>query len=81
MQNPATTVPSPSPLTEAQPTSLEAYFNLDPADMSDEDMDIIIAALRKDRKDFMQAEAEGKKPPRKKTPMPEGGLELEDLGL
>lgn len=56
-----------SPLTEANPASLDELFSRDPLKLSDSDVDQIIEELRRKRMLWAKAELEGKKAkPRKK---------------
>jgi hypothetical protein len=56
-----------SPLAEADPTSLEEFFNMDPLLMSDADAEKILTKLREDWRLFVATEAAGKRPPRTKA--------------
>jgi len=75
---------SESPLAEASPRSLDEFFSRDPLDLSDQDLDVIVAELRRQRKQFLVAEAQPKAPrgasKAPKTPA-SLALELGDLGL
>jgi uncharacterized Zn finger protein len=55
------TSPSPekseNPITEASPLSLNELFSRDPEKYSDQDLDLIIEELRKQRQRHMQLEA------------------------
>lgn len=75
----------PSPLTEADPKSLDMIFSLDPRDLTLPDMDIAIAAMRKWRDSWQIAEAAGKKSaPKAAKELKQsaaGITSLKDLGL
>jgi len=78
----------PSPLTEADPQSLDIYFNLPPEDLAKPEgtlaLEKIISAMRLQRARWAQAEAAGKTrlPSAKKAPKAIAiGVALDDLGL
>ena len=52
--------PTLSPLTEADPKSLDRVFAMDPLDLQDKDIDMTIDYLRKARATFLSSEAAGK---------------------
>lgn len=63
----------PSPLTEASPQSLAKLFSSDPYQITDTELDLIIAEHRKQRQRIAQADAAGTKTPRaKKAPLASG---------
>lgn len=47
-------------------TDINELFNRDPMDLTDQDIDAIIAHMRERRKDFKAAQLTGKKPAQKK---------------
>lgn len=55
--------PTSSPLAEAVPESLDELFSRNPLDLSEADLDKIIAKYRADRGRFAQADLEGKRVP------------------
>lgn len=88
MQNeslpPQTSTPAPqtpSPLTEASPTSLEELFSKDPFEFSKQDEEAIVKALRAQRANWEIAERNGatKAPGVKAAPKPKETLNLDDL--
>ena len=64
------------------PRLIDELFNMDPLKLTDADLDIIIAELRKDRELHLQAAAtpKAKKSP-KQAEIPLGDIDLADLGL
>jgi hypothetical protein len=66
-------------MNQVDPKSLEAIFNKDPNEITDEERDRIIAYYRDERLNWKHDEANGKKKePKKKAP---AGMTIEDLGL
>ena len=67
-------------MTQVDPLSLEAIFNKDPNEITDEERDRIIAYYRDERANWKYDEANGakKKTPKVKAP---ANLTIEDLGL
>ena len=75
-----------SPLSEADPTSLDELFARDPLELTNDDLDTIAGELRDHRKLWVIAdnEAKNKKTGTPKGPnkaVPEGGIKLDDLDL
>lgn len=64
-----------SPLTEAQPESLQELFDKDPLSLTDSDVEKIVTELRAARALWVKAEAKGKKVAAPKN------LSLADLDL
>jgi hypothetical protein len=63
-------------------TDLAELFQRDPTDISDEEFKTqIIPWMRKQRQEFLIAEAKGDKAPRVKRIQAPKGLSLSDLGL
>lgn len=84
------TTNSESPLTEADPQSLDALFSMDPLSLTDKDLAVIVRELRKQRERWAAAEAQGKTrapkaasaPAGAKTKVPASTIKsLADLGL
>lgn len=81
--------PTPSPLLEANPASLNELFSRDPLGLSDRDLDVIIAEQRAQRARIEAAKRAGTKAPKAaKAPLPGQGprlknedFSLDDLGL
>lgn len=70
----------PSPLAEADETSLNELMNRDPLSLSDSDIDRLAENLRAQRKLFAQSEAEGKRPGKaKKVTEAKPTFSLDDL--
>ena len=66
------------------PRLIDELFNLDPLKLTDQDLDVIIAELRKDRQLHLAAAAapKAKKASAKKEAVvPLGDIDLADLGL
>lgn len=66
------------------PRLLDELFNMDPLKLSDTDLDVIIAELRKDRAEHLAAAAapKGKKAASaKQAVIPLGDIDLSELGL
>lgn len=76
---------TPSPLTEADPKSLDYIFSADPRDLTLPEMGIAIAAMRKMRDSWNASETAGKRSAPKATKelkqSAEGVASLKDLGL
>lgn len=70
------TAPEPSPLTEADPASLQELFNRDPLSLSDSDIDRIVSELRSQRARWEQGQRTKKAPAQNAV-----ALDLSDLGL
>jgi len=77
-----------NPLDEVSPESLEALFSADPKNLSDEEIDRIVVAMRAQRGKFLTVEATPKEVKAKakieaKAKPAKGSvvLALEDLGL
>jgi len=66
-----------SPLAEPELNSLDELFSRDPFQYSDQDIAKIVNELRRARKNWAQAEAQGKTKAPKKAPKPE--LSMEDF--
>jgi hypothetical protein len=68
-----------NPLDEAKPQSLDAIFSMDPLDLQDKDIAVIVAELRRQRVTWLAAEATGKtRAPKAAAPK---DLSLGDLEL
>lgn len=68
----------------ADPKLIDELFNMDPLKLTDADLDVIIAELRKDRQLHLAAAAapKGKKAAAgKQAQIPLGDINLADLGL
>lgn len=75
-----------SPLSEADPSSLDELFARDPLDLTKDDLDSIASELRDHRGLWIVADEQAKDkktstPRGKSTPVPEGGINLDDLDL
>lgn len=73
-----------SPLHEATPDSLDELFSRDPLELSDQDLDSIVAHLRAQRNQWHAEEAAGAKKASKKgkaAPGPKEKISLENLEL
>lgn len=72
-----------NPLDDIQVGSLEELMNRDPLKLTDQDLLTIINSLRAARKNFMEVEAQEKKPRAKKTPKTaaSASISLEDFDL
>ena len=76
-----------SPLTEAEPRSLDELFSADPLSLSDRELDQIITSLRANRDKFAAEDAEAsqkgrkRKPTAYKDPPPKGKISLGAIGL
>ena len=67
-----------SPLTEADPQSLNILFDKDPLELTDQDIDAIVAELRKARTEWATEESSKSKSKASKVT---ANLSLEDLDL
>ena len=65
-----------SPLSEASPDSLEELFSRDPLDLTDRDLDRIVAELRAKRHLWTQEQATK---PERKSKVARKELDLEDF--
>ena len=80
-------MPEKSPLSEAEPKSLDDLYTADTLSLTDDDVDKITADLRQKRSLWATEEAEAqsqgrrRKPKAYKTPPPKGQLKLGDLGI
>lgn len=72
---------APNPLLEVKPGSLAEVMNADPFGWSQADVQVIVSALRKQRREHVLAEAEGKIKGKKAGPKGKAPTSLEDLGL
>ena len=75
-----------SPLSEADPASLDELFARDPLELTNDDLDSIASDLRGHRGLWIVADDEAKNkkkgtPRGPSTPVPEGGISLDDLDL
>ena len=75
-----------SPLSEADPTSLDELFARDPLGLTNEDLDAIASELRDHRGLWVVADEEAKNkkkstPRGESKPVPKGGISLDDLDL
>ncbi len=71
-----------SPLEEANALSLDEFFSRDPEGLTEKDIEVIVAELRRQRKNFKEAEARGESAPRARKPkVQKEELSLTDLGL
>ena len=77
----------PTPLTEAEPRSLDELYSADPLSLTDDDIDKMVADLREKRKLWAKEESASKTEGRARRPSaykdaPETGkISLGDLGL
>jgi hypothetical protein len=69
---------SDSPLAEANPESLQELFDKDPLQLTDPDIDRVVAELRTMRERWALTEKKGKAPPKKGLAT---GLSLDDLEI
>jgi hypothetical protein len=75
------TEPLPSPLIEASPRSLDEIFSSDPLGLTNQELSVVVAELRKQALNWAAAEAAGKRSaPKTKTPVA-ANVSLDDLGL
>jgi hypothetical protein len=76
---------APNPLDEASPESIDELFDRDPLELSDQDVDKIVARLRQDREawaaDEASAQTSGKCTKRQPNRIPQSQLKIETLGL
>lgn len=76
-----------SPLSEADPKSLDDLFNEDPLNLTNDDLDRLVLALRENRAQWekedkaAQSESRARRPTQYKAKVPKGTLKLGDLGL
>ena len=76
-----------SPLSEADPKSLDELFNEDPLDLTKTDLATLVAALRSNRdkwaKEESEAQAQGRarRPKVYKDKLPKGQISLSNIGL
>ena len=76
-----------SPLSEADPRSLDDLYAADPLTLTDADVDKIVADLRKKRALWesedaaAQSQGRARRPKEYKAPPPKGQLDLSSLGL
>lgn len=76
-----------TPLSEADPKSLDVLFNEDPLNLTDEDIDTIVVELRKNRHLWKKEEEAAKREDRPRRPssykakVPKGSISLGDIGL
>lgn len=84
-ENAPGTIPQSDALAEATTDSLTELLSRDPFEMTRQDRNLIVAALRAQRKKWEAAEAEGAKPKSKKVAEAAKSLiakvNAEDLGL
>lgn len=75
------------PLAEPDPKSLDELFNADPLELTDEDLDTLVAEYRANRELWAKEEAAAKtqgrarRPKEYKQKIPKGQLSLSDIGL
>ncbi len=80
-------MPEESPLSEADPKSLDDLYAADPLNLTDDDVDKIVADLRQKRALWAsedaaaQAQGRSRKPKVYKAAPPKGQLSLAGLGL
>ena len=76
-----------SPLKQADPKSLDELFNADPLDITNTDLEALVAEYRLNRHKWAKEEAESKtqgrasRPKEYKAKIPKGSIKLADLGL
>lgn len=76
-----------TPLSEADPKSLDELFNEDPLNLTDSDVERLVAELRANRHLWKKEDAEAKsqdrarRPSKYKPKVEKGKLSLADLGL
>ena len=76
-----------SPLSEANPKSLDDLYVADPLSLTDDDVDRIVSDLRQKKvlweKEDAEAQSQGRKrrPKEYKSPPPKGQLSLDVLGI
>jgi hypothetical protein len=71
---------TPSPLSEANPASLDEFMSRDPAGLSDSDLDKMIALYRRQRAIWERSDAEERAKPRAQRSAT-AKTSLSDLGL
>ncbi len=80
-------MPEESPLSEADPKSLDDLYAADPLTLTDDDVDKIVADLRQKRALWAsedaaaQSQGRARRPKTYKSPPPKGQLSLGDLGI
>ena len=80
-------MPEKSPLSEADPRSLDDIYTDDPLNLTDDDVDRVAADLRQKRSLWATEEAEAQSQGRRRKPKayttspPKGQLKLGDLGI
>jgi len=72
---------SPFPLDQASPESLDELFSRDPLQLSDQDLDRIVAHLRAQRNQWKQEEASGAKQSKAKGVTSSGPKEKVSLDM
>lgn len=75
-----------SPLSEADPESLDELFARDPLGLTNNDLDAIASELRDHRSLWIVADEDAKNkkkstPRGESKPVPDGGISLDDLDL
>lgn len=80
-QPPSPDQPLTTPLSEASPTSFDELFSRDPLGLSNQDISLIVAKLRKDRSLWLLAEAKGAKRAPKAKPGEAADITLGALDL
>lgn len=79
---PANEVPAHVIDRVVDPRLIDELFNMDPLKLTDADLDVIIAELRKDRQLHLAAASAPKgKKASKQAEIPLGDIDLADLGL
>lgn len=77
----------PSPLSEADPKSLDELFAADPLDLTNKNLAALVTELRAHRDHWAKEESEAqaqsrtRRPKKYKAAPPKGSLTLENLGL
>lgn len=79
--SPSTPTPFETPLTQANPQSLETLFNKDPLTLTESDIEIIILKLREERARWNQEENKKKSAPKTPKTAATQNLTLGDLDL
>jgi hypothetical protein len=75
------------PVARPDPRLIQELFDTDPLDLTDQDLDLIIAEFRADRVNYLQEQAVGKKTAKAKAAAKSPAipvsdqLDLSDLGL
>lgn len=74
-----------TPLSNVEPQSLNDLFEKDPLDLSEQDIELIVAAYRKHRaawaKEEKDAKAQGRRPKTSVTAKAVEGMSLKDLDI